>query len=40
MEENTILNKFGEELPLPPENPIDEGIVLPITPPEDGEKSE
>lgn len=36
MDENKLVNKFGEELPLPPENPIEDGIVVPVTP-EDGE---
>ena len=35
MEENTTpvtSNEDWEELPLPPENPIEEGIVVPVTP--------
>ena len=29
MNENIEVKKDGTELPLPPENPIDEGIVVP-----------
>lgn len=33
MEENTnTLVVVEKELPLPPENPMDEGIVVPISP--------
>lgn len=29
---NVMILKDGQELPLPPENPIDEGIVVPQAP--------
>lgn len=34
MEENNtvVTNEDWKELPLPPENPIDEGIIVPVTP--------
>lgn len=31
---NVVILKDGKELPLPPENPVDDGIVVP-TPPAD-----
>lgn len=34
MEENNVVVKPVKELPLPPENPVEQGIVVPA-PPED-----
>ena len=31
MEDNNVLyDKNGQEIPLPPENPIEDGIVVPV----------
>ena len=35
MNENVIKNNDGKDVPLPPENPIDEGIVVPVKPEDD-----
>jgi hypothetical protein len=32
MDENVMITKDGQEIPLPPENPVDDGIVIPVTP--------
>ena len=29
---NVMITKNGEEIPLPPTDPVEEGIVVPVTP--------
>lgn len=29
---NAVIIREGKELPLPPDNPLEQGIVVPVTP--------